>query len=62
MITGDLMSADQVLSTGKDAVVLDRLRNAVFELDVPRRHGRPRACAPARARPTPSPTASAGSS
>jgi hypothetical protein len=35
MITGDLMSADQVLSTGKGAVVLDRLRNAVFELDVP---------------------------
>jgi hypothetical protein len=35
MITGDLMSADQVLSTGKSAVVLDRLRNAVFELDVP---------------------------
>lgn len=34
MITGDMMSADQVLSTGKDAVVLDRLRNAVFELDV----------------------------
>jgi DNA-binding beta-propeller fold protein YncE len=35
MITGDLMSADQVVSTGKGAVVLDRLRNAVFELDVP---------------------------
>jgi hypothetical protein len=35
MITGNLMSADQVLSTGKGAVVLDRLRNAVFELDVP---------------------------
>jgi hypothetical protein len=35
MITGDLMSADQVLSTGKNAVVLDRLRNAVFQLDVP---------------------------
>lgn len=34
-ITGDLMSADQVLSTGKNAVVLDRLRNAVFQLDVP---------------------------
>jgi len=34
MITGDLMSADQVLSTGDHAVVLDRLRNAVFELDV----------------------------
>jgi DNA-binding beta-propeller fold protein YncE len=36
MISGDMMSADQVLSTGKGAVVLDRLRNAVFELDVPR--------------------------
>lgn len=35
MISGDIMSADQVLSTGKGAVVLDRLRNAVFELDVP---------------------------
>ena len=35
MISGDLMSADQVVSTGKGAVVLDRLRNAVFELDVP---------------------------
>lgn len=35
MITGDLMSADQVLSTGKSAVLLDRLRNAVFQLDVP---------------------------
>lgn len=35
MISGDLMSADQVLSTGKNAVVLDRLRNAVFQLDVP---------------------------
>ncbi|MCA1655208.1 MAG: hypothetical protein LC635_01820 [Pseudonocardiaceae bacterium] len=34
MITGDLMSADQVLSTGKRAIVLDRLRNAVFQLDV----------------------------
>lgn len=34
MITGDLMSADQVLSTGEHAVVLDRLRNAVFQLDV----------------------------
>ncbi|HEX6355014.1 hypothetical protein [Actinophytocola sp.] len=33
-ISGDLMSADQVLSTGKRAVVLDRLRNAVFRLDV----------------------------
>lgn len=35
MISGDIMSADQVLSTGKGAVVLDRLRNAVFELNVP---------------------------
>jgi DNA-binding beta-propeller fold protein YncE len=35
VITGDMMSADQVVSTGKNAVVLDRLRNAVFELDVP---------------------------
>jgi DNA-binding beta-propeller fold protein YncE len=35
MITGDMMSADQVLATGERAVVLDRLRNAVFELDVP---------------------------
>jgi hypothetical protein len=35
MITGELMSADQVLSTGEGAVVLDRLRNAVFQLDVP---------------------------
>ncbi|MGB3443225.1 MAG: hypothetical protein WBA97_31185 [Actinophytocola sp.] len=35
MISGDMMSADQVLSTGRGAVVLDRLRNAVFELDVP---------------------------
>lgn len=35
MISGDMMSADQVLSTGTGAVVLDRLRNAVFELDVP---------------------------
>jgi hypothetical protein len=34
-ITGDMMSADQVLSTGKHAAVLDRLRNAVFELNVP---------------------------
>jgi hypothetical protein len=34
-ITGQMMSADQVLSTGTGAVVLDRLRNAVFELDVP---------------------------
>jgi hypothetical protein len=35
MITGDLMSADLVLSTGRNAVVFDRLRNAVFQLDVP---------------------------
>jgi DNA-binding beta-propeller fold protein YncE len=35
VISGDLMSADQVLSTGRNAVVLDRLRNAVFQLDVP---------------------------
>jgi hypothetical protein len=34
MISGGLYSADQVLSTGKGAVVLDRLRNALFELDV----------------------------
>lgn len=34
MISGGLYSADQVLSTGKDAVVFDRLRNALFELDV----------------------------
>jgi DNA-binding beta-propeller fold protein YncE len=30
-----MMSADQVVSTSKGAVVLDRLRNAVFELNVP---------------------------
>jgi DNA-binding beta-propeller fold protein YncE len=35
LISGDLMSADQVLSTGRSAAVLDRLRNAVFELNVP---------------------------
>lgn len=35
MISGDMMSTDQVLSAGEGAVVLDRLRNAVFELDVP---------------------------
>jgi hypothetical protein len=35
MISGGLFSADQVLSTGDHAVVFDRLRNAVFELDVP---------------------------
>jgi DNA-binding beta-propeller fold protein YncE len=34
MISGGLYSADQVLSTRKGAVVLDRLRNALFELDV----------------------------
>ncbi|WP_291410849.1 hypothetical protein [Actinophytocola sp.] len=34
MISGGLYSADQVLSTGKNAVVFDRLRNALFELDV----------------------------
>jgi DNA-binding beta-propeller fold protein YncE len=35
MISGGLLSADQVLSTGEHAVVFDRLRNAVFALDVP---------------------------
>jgi DNA-binding beta-propeller fold protein YncE len=35
MISGDMMSADQVVPAGEGAVVLDRLRNAVFELDVP---------------------------
>jgi len=35
MIRGGLLSADQVLSTGEHAVVFDRLRNAVFALDVP---------------------------
>jgi hypothetical protein len=34
MISGGLYSADQVLSTGENAVVFDRLRNAVFELNV----------------------------
>jgi hypothetical protein len=34
MISGELYSADQVLSTGKGAVVFDRLRNALFELEV----------------------------
>jgi sugar lactone lactonase YvrE len=33
-ITGSMFSADRVLTTGDHAVVLDRLRNAVFELDV----------------------------
>ncbi|HWM02287.1 MAG TPA: hypothetical protein VNP92_08100 [Actinophytocola sp.] len=35
MISGGLYSADQVLSTDEGAVVFDRLRNALFELDVP---------------------------
>jgi hypothetical protein len=35
VIQGNLFSADQVLSTSDRAVVLDRLRNALFELDVP---------------------------
>jgi hypothetical protein len=35
VITGGLFSADQVLAAGGGAVVLDRVRNAVFELDVP---------------------------
>ncbi|GAA2999822.1 YncE family protein [Actinokineospora diospyrosa] len=34
LISGSLLSADQVFSTGPDALVLDRLRNAVFRLDV----------------------------
>jgi DNA-binding beta-propeller fold protein YncE len=34
MISGGLYSADRVLSTGKGAVVFDRLRNGLFELDV----------------------------
>ncbi|MGH3877658.1 MAG: YncE family protein [Actinophytocola sp.] len=34
MISGGLASADQVLSTGEGAVVFDRLRNALFEVDV----------------------------
>jgi len=34
MISGGLYSADQVLATDKGAVVFDRLRNALFELDV----------------------------
>ncbi|HEX2133837.1 MAG TPA: hypothetical protein VHH15_20010 [Actinophytocola sp.] len=34
MISGGLYSADQVLATDDGAVVFDRLRNAVFELDV----------------------------
>ncbi|HEU5469076.1 MAG TPA: hypothetical protein VFV67_00365 [Actinophytocola sp.] len=35
VISGGMFSADRVLATGDDAVVLDRLRNAVFRLDVP---------------------------
>ncbi|MGQ0837280.1 YncE family protein [Actinokineospora sp.] len=34
VITGGLLSADQVFAPGSGAVVLDRLRNALFELDV----------------------------
>ncbi|GAA3033441.1 YncE family protein [Actinokineospora globicatena] len=34
VISGSLLSADQVFSTGPRALVLDRLRNAVFQLDV----------------------------
>jgi DNA-binding beta-propeller fold protein YncE len=34
-ISGEMFSADQVLATGDRAVLLDRVRNAVFELDVP---------------------------
>ncbi len=34
VINGGLLSADQVFATGGGAAVLDRLRNAVFELDV----------------------------
>lgn len=34
MISGGLYSADEVLSTGEHAVVFDRLRNALFALDV----------------------------
>lgn len=33
-ITGGLFSADQVVDTGRGALVLDRLRTAVFELDL----------------------------
>src|SRR5206468_12571495 len=33
-ISGNLFSADRVLTTGGHAVVLDWLRNALFELDV----------------------------
>nr|WP_091448618.1 hypothetical protein [Actinokineospora iranica] len=34
VISGGLLSADQVFSAGSGAVVLDRLRNAVFQLDM----------------------------
>ncbi|OLR93838.1 hypothetical protein [Actinokineospora bangkokensis] len=34
VITGGLLSADQVYGLGQRAVVLDRLRNAVFQVDV----------------------------
>lgn len=34
MISGGLYSADQVLATDRHAVVFDRLRNALFQLDV----------------------------
>lgn len=34
MISGELASADQVFAVGGKAVVLDRLRSAVFEVDV----------------------------
>ncbi|WP_235926533.1 NHL repeat-containing protein [Actinokineospora pegani] len=34
VITGGLLSADQVYGAGERAIVLDRLRNAVFQLDV----------------------------
>ncbi|RZQ66141.1 hypothetical protein EWH70_02605 [Amycolatopsis suaedae] len=34
-VTGQLYSADQVLTSGPNTVVLDRLRTAVFEVDVP---------------------------
>lgn len=35
IISGGLLSADVVLSPGEHAVVFDRLRNAVFALDIP---------------------------
>ncbi|MET0135237.1 MAG: hypothetical protein ABW215_16785 [Kibdelosporangium sp.] len=34
-ITGSMFSADQVLTVGSNAVVLDRLRTALFDLDIP---------------------------